>query len=64
MLTIAHASFGGARLAISLQALHMQASALMVGLLMSLMMVVPALVARTLAANVSRSAEETGRPTS
>ncbi len=45
LLAIGHASFGGARLAISLQALHLQASALTVGLLMSLLMLVPTFVA-------------------
>jgi predicted MFS family arabinose efflux permease len=38
---VAHTSFGGARLAISLQALHLQASPVTVGLLMSMMMLVP-----------------------
>lgn len=38
-------SFGGARLAISLQALHLQASPVLVGLLMSLLMLVPTFVA-------------------
>lgn len=41
LLAVAHASFGGARLAISLQALHLQATPVTVGLLMSLMMLVP-----------------------
>ena len=41
MLTVTHASFGGARLAISLHALHLDASALVIGVLMSLMMVIP-----------------------
>lgn len=45
LLATAHASFGGARLAISLQALQLQASPLMVGLLMSLLMLVPTFVA-------------------
>lgn len=45
LLAISHASFGGARLAISLQALHLQASPLAVGLLMSLLMLVPTFVA-------------------
>lgn len=45
LLTICHASFGGARLAISLQALHLQASPVTVGLLMSLLMLVPTFVA-------------------
>jgi MFS family permease len=45
LLAMAHASFGGARLALSLQALQLQASALTVGLLMSLLMLVPTFVA-------------------
>ena len=45
LLAISHASFGGARLAISLQALHLQASPLAVGLLMSLLMLVPTFAA-------------------
>lgn len=45
LLTVSHASFGGARLAISLQALHLQASPVLVGLLMSLLMLVPTFVA-------------------
>lgn len=45
LLATAHASFGGARLAISLQALQLQASPVMVGLLMSLLMLVPTFVA-------------------
>ena len=45
LLAVAHASFGGARLAISLQALHLHASAITVGLLMSLLMLVPTFVA-------------------
>jgi predicted MFS family arabinose efflux permease len=45
LLTVSHASFGGARLAISLQALQLQASPVVVGLLMSLLMLVPTFVA-------------------
>ena len=45
LLAVTHASFGGARLAISLQALHLGASAVTVGLLMSLLMLVPTFVA-------------------
>lgn len=45
LLTAVHASFGGARLALSLQALQLQASPVMVGLLMSLLMLVPTFVA-------------------
>ena len=45
LLTVSHASFGGARLAISLQALQLQASPVTVGLLMSLLMLVPTFVA-------------------
>jgi MFS family permease len=44
LLAISHTSFGGARLAISLQALQWHASPLVVGLLMSLLMVVPTFV--------------------
>jgi predicted MFS family arabinose efflux permease len=42
---VVHASFGGARLALSLQALQLQASPVLVGLLMSLLMLVPTFVA-------------------
>jgi predicted MFS family arabinose efflux permease len=45
LLTVAHASFGGARLAVTLQAVQMQASALAIGILVSLIMVVPAFTA-------------------
>jgi predicted MFS family arabinose efflux permease len=45
LLTVAHASFGGARLAITLQAVQMQASPLAIGILVSLIMVVPAVTA-------------------
>ena len=45
LLAVSHASFGGARLAIALQALQLQASPVTVGLLMSLMMLVPTFVA-------------------
>lgn len=45
LLAVTHASFGGARLAISLQALQLQASPVTVGLLMSLLMLVPTFVA-------------------
>lgn len=45
LLTVSHASFGGARLVIALQALSLQASALTVGLLMSLLMAVSTVVA-------------------
>src|SRR5205085_5048669 len=45
LLALVHASFGGARLAISLQALQLQASPVTVGLLMSLLMLVPTFVA-------------------
>ena len=45
LLTVAHASFGGARLAVTLQAVQLQASALAIGMLVSLLMVVPALTA-------------------
>jgi MFS family permease len=52
---VAHASFGGARLAISLQALHLGASAVTVGLLMSLLMLVPTFVAVHVGRWVDRS---------
>jgi len=55
LLTACHASFGGARLAISLQALHLQASAFVVGLLMSLMMLLPTFVAVHVGRWVDRS---------
>ena len=45
LLTLGHVSFGGARLAISLQALQLHASPVAVGLLMSLLMLVPTFVA-------------------
>lgn len=45
LLATTHASFGGARLAISLQALQLHASPVTVGLLMSLLMLVPTFVA-------------------
>lgn len=45
LLTVSHSAFAGGRLAISLNALHLQASALTVGLLMSLMMVLSTFVA-------------------
>jgi len=59
---VSHASFGGARLAISLQALHLQASPVLVGLLMSLLMLVPTFVA----VHVGRWVDRSGyvRPTS
>lgn len=55
LLATAHASFGGARLAISLQALQLQASPVMVGLLMSLLMLVPTFVAVPVGRWVDRS---------
>lgn len=45
LLAVGHASFGGARLAIALQALQLHASPFTVGLLMSLLMLVPTFVA-------------------
>lgn len=45
LLAVAHLSFAGARLALTLQAVQLQASALAVGVLMSLLMVVPMFVA-------------------
>ena len=45
LLAVAHVSFAGARLALTLQAVHMQASPLAVGVLMSLLMAVPMFVA-------------------
>jgi hypothetical protein len=56
LLTVSHASFGGARLAISLQALHLQASPVVVGLLMSLLMLVPTFVAVHVGRWVDRAA--------
>lgn len=44
LLTVGHVSFGGARLAISLQALQLQASPITVGLLMGLLMLIPTFV--------------------
>ena len=55
LLALAHASFGGARLAISLQALNLGASALGVGLLMSLLMLVPTFIAVHVGRWVDRS---------
>jgi MFS family permease len=45
LLAVAHLSFAGARLALTLQAVHLQASPVVVGLLLSLIMVVPMFVA-------------------
>jgi MFS family permease len=45
LLAVAHLSFAGARLALTLQAVHLNASPFSVGLLMSLLMVVPMFVA-------------------
>ena len=45
LLAVAHLSFAGARLVLTLQAVHLQASPLAVGLLMSLIMVVPMFIA-------------------
>jgi MFS family permease len=45
LLTLGHISFGGARLAITLQAVHLHASPFTVGLLVSLLMLVPSFVA-------------------
>lgn len=45
LLTLAHLSFSGARLALTLSAVHLHASPLAVGVLMSLLMVVPMFVA-------------------
>jgi predicted MFS family arabinose efflux permease len=45
LLAVAHLSFAGARLALTLQAVHLHASPLAVGLLMSLIMVVPMFIA-------------------
>ncbi|HZY16899.1 MAG TPA: MFS transporter [Ramlibacter sp.] len=44
LLTVTHASFGGARLTLTLQAVQWHATPLAVGLLVSLLMLVPALV--------------------
>lgn len=43
LLVVAHVSFGGARLTLTLQAVHLHASPLVVGVLMSLLTVVPSL---------------------
>jgi predicted MFS family arabinose efflux permease len=45
LVIVSHASFAGARLAISLQALHLDGSAVTVGILMSLLMLVPTFTA-------------------
>lgn len=45
LLVVAHASFAGARLVITLQAVHLQASPVAIGVLVSLIAAVPALVA-------------------
>lgn len=55
LLAVTHASFGGARLAISLQALQLQASPITVGLLMSLLMLVPTFVAVSVGRWVDRA---------
>jgi MFS family permease len=55
LLAVAHTSFGGARLAISLQALQLHASPVTVGLLMSLMMLVPTFMAVHVGRWVDRS---------
>jgi predicted MFS family arabinose efflux permease len=55
LLAVAHTSFGGARLAISLQALHLQATPLAVGVLMSLMMLVPTFLSVQVGRWVDRS---------
>jgi predicted MFS family arabinose efflux permease len=54
LLAISHVSFGGARLAISLQALQLHASPVTVGLLMSLLTLVPTFVAVTIGRWVDR----------
>ncbi|GAB3649605.1 MFS transporter [Ramlibacter alkalitolerans] len=60
-MVVAHASFAGARLAISLQALHLGGSVLTVGILMSLLMLVPTFTA----AHIGRWVDRVGyrRPT-
>jgi predicted MFS family arabinose efflux permease len=60
-VVFSHASFAGARLAISLQALHFGGSAVTVGLLMSLLMLVPTFTA----AHMGRWVDRVGylRPT-
>ncbi|MEJ8838023.1 MFS transporter [Ramlibacter sp. AN1133] len=60
-MIVSHASFAGARLAISLQALHLGGSALTVGILMSLLMLVPTFTA----AHIGRWVDRVGylRPT-
>ena len=61
LVIVCHASFAGARLAISLQALHLDGSAVTVGVLMSLMMLVPTFTA----AHIGRWVDRIGylRPT-
>ena len=61
LVIVSHASFAGARLAISLQALHLDGSAVTVGVLMSLMMLVPTFTA----AHIGRWVDRIGylRPT-
>jgi predicted MFS family arabinose efflux permease len=61
LVIVSHASFAGARLAISLQALHLGGSAVTVGVLMSLMMLVPTFTA----AHIGRWVDRIGylRPT-
>ncbi|MES2482855.1 MAG: MFS transporter [Pseudomonadota bacterium] len=45
LLGLTHAGFSGARLTLTLQAVHLQASPLVVGVLMSLLMVLPVFIA-------------------
>ena len=45
LLGLAHVGFGGARLVLTLQAVHLQATPFAIGLLMSLLMLVPTFVA-------------------
>jgi predicted MFS family arabinose efflux permease len=61
LVIVSHASFAGARLAISLQALHLNGSAVTVGILMSLLMLVPTFTA----AHIGRWVDRIGylRPT-
>ena len=44
LLALAHVAFGGSRLVLTLQAVHLQASPFAIGLVMSLLMVVPMFV--------------------
>lgn len=55
ILALTHAGFNGGRLTLTLQAIHLHASPLVVGILMSLLMVVPVFVAVPVGRWVDRS---------